>query len=349
MRTTWLLAISVAALLAAGPIAGAAAHKVIFDTDFAMPPQDDGLALALALNSPELEILGITTVAGNFSMERATSDALRMLEIARREDIPVYAGANMPLVHEKTDFATKTHGEWWSDAPPPMPPGGFAKKKAEAQSAVDFIAKTVMAHPGEIEILAIGPLTNIAMAIRTYPDLAPKIKQLVIMGGAVATLPDGGGNATPNAEFNFWVDPEAARMVLRSGIPINLSALNVSRKTRLTKEWYDRIVKVDTPITKLIAETMGPHFVKDPGQVQLMFDQVAVASLIDPTLVKTKEMYVDVDADHDVSYGTSVGWERPNLWPYADGAQKMRVQYDLDWDRFITMFVERVTAPVSAR
>ena len=349
MKKAWSVAIALAALLAAVPMTGAAAHKVIFDTDFAMPPQDDGLALALALNSPELEILGVTTVAGNFSMERATSDALRMLEIARREEIPVYAGANMPLVHEKTEFATHTHGEWWSDAPPPMPPGGFAKKKAEPQSAVDFIAKTVMAHPGEIEILAIGPLTNIAMAIRTYPDLAPKIKQLVIMGGAVATLPDGGGNATPNAEFNFWVDPEAARMVLRSGIPINLSALNVSRKTRLTKEWYDRIVKVDTPITRLIAETMGPHFAKDPGLVELMFDQVAVASLIDPTLVTTREMYVDVDADHDVSYGTSVGWERPTLWPYADGAQRMRVQYDLDWNRFITMFVERVTKPVPSR
>ena len=349
MQIRWFLAVVLGGFLAGAPVSGAATHKVIFDTDFAVPPQDDGLALVLALNSPELDILGITTVAGNFSMERATTDALRILEIARREEIPVYAGANMPLVHEKSEFATQTHGEWWSDAPPPMPPGGFATKKAETQSAVDFIAKTVMANPGDIEILAIGPLTNIAMALRTYPGLAPKIKQLVIMGGAIATLPDGAGNVTPNAEFNFWVDPEAARVVLRSGIPISLSALNVSRKTHFTKEWYDRIVKVQTPLTQMIAETMGPYFAKDPGQVHLMFDQVAVASLIDPTLVKTKEMYVDVDAGHDVSYGTSVGWDRPKVWPYAEGAQKMQVQYDLDWDRFITMFVDRVTKPVPSR
>lgn len=349
MKTRWFLTLAVGACLVTAPLHGAGAHKVIFDTDFAAPPQDDGLALILALNSPELEILGITTVAGNFSMERATADALRILEIAHRAEIPVYAGANMPLVHEKSEFATQTHGEWWSDAPPPLPPGGFAKKKAETQSAVDYIAQTVMAHPGEIEILAIGPLTNIAMALQTYPGLAPKIKQLVIMGGAIATLPDGGGNVTPNAEFNFWVDPEAARVVLRSGIPISLSALNVSRKTHFTKAWYEKIVGVKTPITQMIADTMGPDFAKDPTQEQLMFDQVAVASLIDPTLVKTVEMYVDVDADHDVSYGTSVGWDRPKPWPYAEGAKKMQVQYDLDWNRFITMFVERVTKPVPSR
>ena len=105
-------------------------QKVIFDTDFVVPPQDDGLALLLALQSPELEILGVTTVAGNDSVERATSDALRVLEIAGREDIGVYRGANMPLVHEKSEFATTVHGRWWSDDPPPPPPGGFARKQA---------------------------------------------------------------------------------------------------------------------------------------------------------------------------------------------------------------------------
>ena len=152
----------------------AADHKVIFDTDFVIPPQDDGLALILALHSPELEILGITTVAGNDSRERATSDALRVLEIANREEIPVFSGANMPLVHEKSDYATTVHGKWWSDDPPPPPPGGFAKKQAEATSAVDFIVKSVIfdtdfvippqddglalilaLHPPELEIIGI--------------------------------------------------------------------------------------------------------------------------------------------------------------------------------------------------
>lgn len=335
------------ALTCAGWANAQAAHRIIFDTDFGMVPQDDAFALMLALNSPELEILGITTVAGNYSMEQATADVLRVLEIARRTEIPVYRGANMPLVHEKSPFAMSRHGEWWSDEPPTAPPGGFAKKAAESVSAVEFIVRTVNGHPGQITIVAIGPLTNIAMALKLEPGFASRVKQLVIMGGAVASLPDGGGNVTPNAEFNFWVDPEAAKIVLRSGIPIILSPLNVSRKTNLTREWYEKLVAVDTPLTRLIRDHLGPVYEKDPKRRLLMYDQVAVASLVDPTLVTTADLYVDVDANHDVSYGASVGGAQ--IWPWAEGAQKMAVQYDLDWDRFIRMFIERVTRPVPSQ
>ncbi|MGH9336905.1 MAG: nucleoside hydrolase [Vicinamibacteria bacterium] len=319
-------------------------HRIIFDTDFILPPGDDGMALLLALQSPEVAIVGITTVAGNESLERGTSDVLRLLEIAGRADVPVYRGADMPLVHEKSDFAVANYGKWWSDEPPPSPPGGFAKKQAEAESAYDFIARTVTENPGEITIVAIGPLTNVAIAIGKEPGLASKIKELVIMGGAVASLPDGAGNITPNAEFNFWVDPEAARKTLRSGIPILLSPLNVSRKTKLTKKWYEEMVSTDTAITALLRETMGPHFASNPDRAWLMFDQVAMGSLIDRTLVETRELYVDVDVNHGINYGVSVGGEE--LWPGAEGAKKMAVQHDLDWPRFIEMFVERVRAPV---
>jgi inosine-uridine nucleoside N-ribohydrolase len=322
----------------------AAAHPIIFDTDFILPPGDDGLALLLALQSPEVEILGITTVAGNESLERGTSDVLRMLEIVGRGEIPVYRGADMPLVHEKSDYATSHYGKWWSDEPPPPPPGGFAKKSAEAESAYDFIVRTVTANPGEVTIVAIGPLTNIAIALGKEPGLASKIKELVIMGGAVASLPDGGGNITPNAEFNFWVDPEAARKTLRSGVPILLSPLNVSRKTKLTKKSYDEMVAGDTAITALLKETMGPQFRAEPARPRLMYDQVAMASLIDRTLVETRELYVDVDAHHGINYGVSVGSDEP--WPGAEGAKKMLVQYDLDWPRFIEMFVTRLGAPL---
>jgi inosine-uridine nucleoside N-ribohydrolase len=343
------LALTVLSLLTAGALTPSAAqtHKVVFDTDFAAPPQDDGLALIFALNSPELDILGITTVAGNFSVEKANADVLRVLEIAGRTSIPVYAGANMPLVHEKSVFATTTHGEWWSDDPPAPPPGGFARKTLEPESAVEFLIRTIRANPREIEILAIGPLTNIAMALKLSPGLAPLIKQIVIMGGAVALLPDGAGNVTPNAEFNFWVDPEAAYAVLRSGVPIQLSPLNVSRKTAFTKAWYDQIVRANTPLTRLVADTMGPIFAKDPERRMLMFDQVAVASLVDPSLVTTRELYVDVDIAHGIDYGASVGGTRP--WPHAEGAGKMHVQYDLDWNRFIRLFVDRVTRPNPSR
>jgi inosine-uridine nucleoside N-ribohydrolase len=321
-----------------------AALRIIFDTDFILPPGDDGLALLLALQSPEVEILGITTVAGNESLERGTSDVLRMLEIVDRTEIPVHRGADMPLVHEKSEYAASHYGKWWSDEPPKPPPGGFAKKTAEAESAYDFIVRTVTANPGEVTIVAIGPLTNVAIALGKEPGLASKIKELVIMGGALASLPDGGGNITPNAEFNFWVDPEAARKTLRSGVRILLSPLNVSRKTKLTKSWYDEMVGSDTAITALLKDTMGPHFRTEPARPRLMYDQVAMASLVDRTLVTTQELYVDVDAHHGINYGVSVGGEEP--WPGAEGAKKMLVQHDLDWPRFIQMFVARMRAPV---
>ena len=320
---------------------------IIFDTDFAMPPQDDSLALMLALQSSELEILGITTVAGNDSVERATSDALRMLEIANQTEIPVYVGADMPLVHEVSDFAINNYGKWYSNDSPPAPPGGFASKQAEHGSAVSFIVQAVMENPGEITIVALGPLTNIAQAIRAKPEFAANVKQLVIMGGAIASLPDGAGNITPNAEFNFWVDPEAARVTLRSGIPIELSPLNVSRKSALTKDWYEEMVAEDNTLTALLVETLGERFELAPQRSWYMYDQIAVASLIDPTLVTTESLYVDVNIDHGISYGVSVGG--PNVWPGAEGAVKMNVQYDLDWVKFIEMFIERIQRPLPAR
>ena len=317
---------------------------IIFDTDFVMPPHDDSMALMLALQSPELEILGVTTVAGNESLERATSDVLRMLEIANQAEIPVHVGADMPLVHAKSDFAVRNYGKWYSDETPPMPPGGYAKKKAEDEAAVSFIVRTVMADPGEVTIVAIGPLTNIAQAIRAEPEFAASVKQLVIMGGAIALLPEGAGNITPNAEFNFWVDPEAAYVTLRSGIPIELSPLNVSRKSALTLDWYEKMVAVDNPLTALLVATLGKRFEQEPDRSWFMYDQIAVASLIDPSLVTTEPLYVDVNIDHGISYGVSVGGRE--IWPGAEGAAKMNVQYDLDWPRFIDMFIDRIQRPV---
>src|SRR5690348_14541812 len=128
----------------------AAVHRIIFDTDFALPPQDDGLALSFALNSPELDIVGVTTVAGNYNVARANADVLRMLEIAGRTSIPVYGGARRPLAHEPDDYARSHYGKWWSDEPAPMPPGGFATQALRSESAAEFIARTVVAAPGQI-------------------------------------------------------------------------------------------------------------------------------------------------------------------------------------------------------
>jgi inosine-uridine nucleoside N-ribohydrolase len=341
-QTSLLLAAVACTVSVSAPTARAQVPiKVIFDTDFSIPPQDDGLALALAMKSPELQILGITTVAGNDTMQRATSDALRELEIGGRTDIPVYRGANRPLIHEKSDWATTVHGKWWSDEPPPVPPGGFAKIKAQDESAIDFIIRTINANPGQITIIALGPLTNIAIAIRQEPGFAQKVKRIAIMGGAVGALDGGGGNITPNAEFNFWVDPEAAQVVVRSGIPIDLTGLNVTRKTNFTKDWYNKIVAVDTPITRLIKERMDPGYARFPDRHMQMYDELTVAAVIDPTLVKSQEMYVDVDINHGPDYGVSVGAKKP--WEGGESAKKINVQTDVDFNRFMDMYVERVT------
>lgn len=343
---TRICACAIALLMLAVPARAQGPQKIIFDTDFAFPPQDDAMTLLFVLNCPELEILGITTVAGNKSRNVATADALKVLEIANRAEIPVFEGAAAPLINEGTEWDTKRHGGWYANEPAPPPPGGFAKGKAEARGAIDYLVETVRDNPGEVTILAIGPLTNIAMAMRMDTTFARNVKQLVIMGGAIASLPDGAGNHTPNAEFNFYVDPEAARIVLRSEMPIVLSPLNISRKARFTKEWYDRIVAVDTPVTRLIAERMGPGFAKAPDRAGLMYDQIAAASLVDPTLMKTVDWFVDVDANPGPNYGVSVGAPQP--WPGGEGARKMHVQTDLDFDRFIRLYVERVTRPVPA-
>lgn len=326
----------------AQPAATPPAQKIIFDTDFAFPPQDDAMSLFFVLNCPEIDLLGITTVAGNRSLNVANADVLKILETTGRTSIPVYSGAASPLLHQGTEWDTKRHGGWYANEPSRQPPGGFARTKAlESKSAVDFLVSAVMQHPKQVTILAIGPLTNIAMAMRMEARFAANVKQLVIMGGAIASLADGGGNHTPNAEFNFYVDPEAAQIVIRSGIPIVLSPLNVSRKARLTKADYDRLVAVDTPITRLIRDNAGPGYAERPDRVALMYDQVAAVTLVAPELIKTVELFVDVDISPGPNYGVSVGGREP--WPGGERARKMQVQTDLDWDEFIRLYSERVT------
>jgi inosine-uridine nucleoside N-ribohydrolase len=277
-------------------------HRVIIDTD---PGVDDALALLLAMRSPELTIEAITPVAGNVPLELTLPNALRMVEIAGRTDIPVAAGAKAPLVRRLVT-AAYAHGEnGLGGAVFPEP-----KAKPVNQPAAELIRQIVRRFPGEVTLLTIGPLTNIASALNTDPELASMVRALVMMGGSLS-----GGNITPAAEFNIYVDPEAARIVFQSGIPITMVGLDVTRKTSLTEDHLRQLQAGQNPVSQAaatIARNAIEHnrergFVVGPN----MHDSLAIAGFIDPSLLTVKEYYVDVETAGELTAGETLGYS-PN-------------------------------------
>ncbi|HZR56159.1 MAG TPA: nucleoside hydrolase [Terriglobales bacterium] len=273
--------------------------RVIIDTD---PGVDDALALLLAMSSPELKIEGLTPVAGNVPLSLTLPNALRMIEIADRTDIPVAAGAKAPLVRRLVT-AQYAHGEnGLGGAVFPEP-----KTKPIADPAAVFIRNTVRKYPGEVTLIAVGPLTNVANALNLDPELAGMIKGLTIMGGSLS-----GGNITPAAEFNIYVDPEAARIVFQSGIPVNMVGLDVTRKTSLTEEHVRTLEAAQNPISQgaaKIARNAINHnreqgFLVGPN----MHDSLAVASFLDPSVVTWKDYYVDVETMGELTAGETLGY-----------------------------------------
>lgn len=273
--------------------------RVIIDTD---PGVDDALALLLAMRSPELKIEGITPVAGNVPLELGLPNALRMVEIAGRTEIPVAAGAKVPLLRRLVT-ATYAHGEnGLGGAVFPEP-----KLAPIALPAAEFIRETVRKFPGEVTLLTLGPLTNIATALNSEPGLASQVQGLVMMGGSLS-----GGNITPAAEFNIYVDPEAARIVFQSGIPITMVGLDVTRKTSLTDAHVRRLEAAPNAVSQAagkIARNAIQHnreqgFLVGPN----MHDSLAVAAFLDPSLVKFKEYYVDVETAGELTAGETLGY-----------------------------------------
>jgi inosine-uridine nucleoside N-ribohydrolase len=276
-----------------------APSRVIIDTD---PGVDDALALLLAMRSPELKIEAITPVAGNVPLELTLSNALRMVEIADRSDIPVAAGAAAPLMRRLVS-AAYAHGEnGLGGAVFPEP-----KTKPVANPAPEFIRQVVRKYPHEVTLITIGPLTNIATALNSGAELAGMIKNLVMMGGSLS-----GGNITPAAEFNIYVDPEAARIVFQSGIPITMVGLDVTRKTALTEDYARQLEAGQNPVsqaaTKIarsaIAHNRQQGFAVDPH----MHDSLAVAAFLDPSLLKFEDYYVDVETAGELTAGETVGY-----------------------------------------
>jgi inosine-uridine nucleoside N-ribohydrolase len=279
--------------------AGAGPFRVIIDTD---PGVDDAFALLFAMRSPELKIEGITAVAGNVPLELTLPNALRMVEIAGRNDIPVAAGAKAPLVRRLVT-AAYAHGEnGLGGAVFPEP-----KIKPVSEPAAELIRASIRKYPGEVTLLTVGPLTNVATALNMDSELATLVRGLVMMGGSLS-----GGNITPAAEFNVYVDPEAARIVFQSGIPITMVGLDVTRKTSLTDEHVRVLESAQNPVSQAAAN-IARHAIEHNRERGFlvgpnMHDSLAVAAFLDPSLLKWKEYYVDVETSGELTAGETVGY-----------------------------------------
>jgi len=282
-----------------GQKAGGGPFRVIIDTD---PGVDDALALLLAMRSPELKIEGITPVAGNVPLDLTLPNALRMVEIAGRTDIPVAVGAKGPLVRRLVT-AAYAHGEnGLGGAVFPEP-----KIKPIAQPAAEFIRDVIRKYPGELTLIPIGPLTNIATALNLDSQLASMVRGIVLMGGSLS-----GGNITPAAEFNIYVDPEAARIVFQSGIPITMVGLDATRKTSLTEEHVRTLEASQNPVSQA-AGKIGRNAINHNREQGFligpnMHDSLAVATFLDPSIVKLKEYYVDVETTGELTAGETLGY-----------------------------------------
>jgi len=293
-------AVSPASLAAnASQGSGRGPFRVIIDTD---PGVDDALALLLAMRSPELKIEAITPVAGNVLLELTLANALRMVEIAGRTDIPVAAGAKAPLLRRLVT-AAYAHGEnGLGGAVFPEP-----KIKPVAEPAAELIRQIIRKYPGEVTLIPVGPLTNIATALNLDAELAGMVRGIVLMGGSLS-----GGNITPAAEFNIYVDPEAARIVFQSGIAITMVGLDATRKTSLTEDHVRTLEAAQNPVSQAaakIARNAIEHnrqrgFLVGPN----MHDSLAVATFLDPSLVKLKDYYVDVETTGELTAGETLGY-----------------------------------------
>ena len=251
--------------------------KCIIDTD---PGADDVLALIMALNSPELEILGLTTVEGNALLEHTTANALRLLDYMGRTAIPVYVGSSTPLEGE-FHHAYQVHGEEGLTVRLPD-----TDVRPADGNAVDFIIETALAMPGELALFAVGPLTNVARALKKEGRLKDALQRVYIMGGQG----DGSGNMTPYAEFNIWDDPYAANVVFGSGVPVTLLGLNISRQTSVARD-DESWMSGETPGERLAAQVLEKWFDLDEEEHRARFslhDPVTVMAALRPDLIETR-------------------------------------------------------------
>lgn len=300
------------------------ATPILIDCD---PGHDDAIAILLALASPELELLGVTTVAGNQTLQKTTANALRVLEFAGRGDVPVAAGADRPLVREPF-VAAYVHGESGLDGPDLPEPSGAPVE----QHAVDFLAERV----GGATLFAVGPLTNVALLLALRPDARPE--RIVIMGGAVAE-----GNVTPAAEFNVWADPEAARRVFESGIDLTMIGLDVTHKALMTRAHAERLRssgRVGTMVAELFDFFSQFHLRQYGSEDSPIHDAVAVAHVLRPELVETAQRHVAIDTESELCRGRTV----VDLWQRTENQPNAHVGVGIDGGVFVELLIERIAS-----
>ncbi len=304
--------------------------QILFDTD---PGIDDACAILLALASPELTLEGLSVVHGNCSLQQATRNALSVLELANASQIPVAVGCELPLVQPSL-LAPETHGNTglgYAELPEP-------RSRPTVQHGSDFLIEKILSSPGEVTLVAIGPLTNVALAIRQEPRLISAVKEVIVMGGAIRHE----GNTTALAEFNTYVDPHAAHIVYHSGMPITLVPLDVTYQCVLTSEDVKRIRRVDSPVTKFIEDAtsfyMEFHDSYQGIQGCVINDPLALALTFAPELCSYQALYVDVDIAGGVSMGKTIG----DFYNYGKSKPNMKVALGVSAREFIDLFVERI-------
>jgi len=310
-------------------------QKIIIDTD---PGIDDSMAIFFALSSPELEVIGLTTVFGNVQVDLATTNALRLLEIAGRTDIPVATGAANSLVGDYADPPTFIHGDDGQGNVHLPPPKGAPI----GQSAAQFIVEQIMSQPGEVTLVPIGPLTNIALALRLEPRIVKHVKQVVLMGGN-AFVP---GNSTPAAEANIHDDPEAADVVLGAGWPLTMVGLDVTTKACMTYDQLQAYARSSSPMAQHLAR-ITPFYLdfsksrNDVGGL-LVHDSTAIAYLLLPDAFTTKAWPVRVETQ-GMSRGKTWPAVRPNpRSPYWQNRAAINVCVDINSARTVALELGRV-------
>jgi purine nucleosidase len=307
------------------------ARPIIIDTD---PGQDDAVAVLLALASPELNVLGITAVAGNVPLALTTRNACILLELAGRQDVPVYAGAARPMVRPLVT-AEYVHGKTGLDGPD-LPEPTMALTPGDA---TDFIIRTLREHPpGSVTLCPLGPLTNIGLALVRAPDIAPRIAEIVLMGGGCFE----GGNITPAAEFNIFVDPHAADVVFKSGVPITMMPLDVTHQVLSTRARIAAIRAVGNRSAEVVAQMLEFFERFDVAKYQSdggpLHDPCVIAYLLQPGMFEGRYINVEVETRSELTMGMTVA----DWWGVTGRPANARFMRKVDADAFFDLLCERL-------